>query len=169
MQPEHCPFHRCADTCVPMARLLAQAGLLDPTPHAPVAVGMCEEGTSIPPRQVTLVRVAELLNHWGRVVIDPSLPRAEVGVLEERSLRYSLQALWEAVSDGTRRQFASMQAATAQWWKVGNALHEAQGAAHRTTTGGDPAEADLWWHIALLHLERARTLWKDRIGSSLPH
>ncbi|MGY4954773.1 hypothetical protein [Streptomyces nigrescens] len=58
--------------------------------------------------------------------------------------------------------------AASEWWKVGNALQEAQHAARRTNTGGDPGEADLWWYISLLHLDRARSLWKERIGHTLP-
>ncbi|WP_159425816.1 hypothetical protein [Streptomyces noursei] len=88
--------------------------------------------------------------------------------LEERSLRYSLQALWEAVSEGTRSRVASLDAAASHWWKVGWALQEAQQAGRRTTTGGDPGEADLWWHIAFLHLDHARRLWKVHIGQPLP-
>ncbi|MFE2675717.1 hypothetical protein [Streptomyces hygroscopicus] len=45
-----------------------------------------------------------------------------------------------------------------------------ENAAHRTTlaSNSDGAPADLWWYIALLHLGHARTLWKDRIGHTLP-
>lgn len=168
MQPEHCPFHRRDDMCVPTARLLAQAGLIDPASRTPVAPGTPVEAASVPPRQVTLTLVAQHLNHWGRVVIDPTLPFTEVTALEERSLRYSLQALWEAVSEGTRSRIASLDMAAPEWWKVGNALQEAQHAARRTTTGSDPSEGDLWWYISLLHLDRARSLWKEHIGHTLP-
>ncbi|GAA2247428.1 hypothetical protein GCM10010232_38310 [Streptomyces amakusaensis] len=96
MQPEHCPFHRREDTCVPLARLLAQAGLLDPSPHAPATGGTAMDVPPVPPRPVTLALIAEHVNAWGRVVIDPTLPHTDITALEERSLRYTLQALWEA-------------------------------------------------------------------------
>lgn len=46
----------------------------------------------------------------------------------------------------------------------------AQAAAHHTTLThtGDGMQENLWWYIAPLHLGHARTLWKDRIGHTLP-
>lgn len=168
MQPEHCPFHRRPDMCVPTARLLAQAGIIDPATRTPVAPGTTMEVASVPPREVTLVLVAQRLNNWGRVVIDPTLPFTEVSALDERSLRYSLQALWETVSDGNCKRIATLDNNAPQWWTVESALQEAQQAARRTTTGRDPGEADLWWYIAWLHLNRAHALWKEHIGHTLP-
>ncbi|KOU08300.1 hypothetical protein ADK86_04100 [Streptomyces sp. NRRL F-5755] len=170
MQPEHCPFHHREDTCAATARLLVQAGLLDPAPHAPAAGGTTVHASPVPPRPVTLALIAEHVNAWGRVVIDPTLPHADVTTLEERSLRYTLQALWEAAGEATRGSIRSTDGAAAEWWSVNCALQEAQAAAHRTTLTrtGDGTQADLWWYIALLHLGHARTLWKDRIGHTLP-
>jgi hypothetical protein len=170
MQPEHCPFHHRPDTCVAVARLLAQAGLLDPTPHAPAARGTATSDVApVPSREVTLPLIAQHINTWGRVVIDPTLPYAEVTALEERSLRYTLQALWEAAGEATRRRVAFPDGSASGWWRVSDALQEAQSAARRTAAAdSDGGEADLWWYIALLHLGHARTLWKDRIGHTLP-
>jgi hypothetical protein len=172
MEPEHCPFHHRLDTCVPTARLLAQAGLLDPSPHAPAAPETTAQCAPVPPRQVTLALITGHINTWGRVVIDPTLPHTDSAAPDERSLRYTLQALWETASEATRGRIASPDGTAPQWWRVSWALQEAQGAARRTTTTGsnhhDAAEADLWWHIAQLHLAHARTLWKDHIGHTIP-
>lgn len=81
MQPEHCPFHGREDTCVATARLLVHAGLLDPAPHAPAARRATAGVPPIPPRPVTLAMIAEHVNAWGRVVIDPTLPHADVTAL----------------------------------------------------------------------------------------
>ncbi|MFD3549003.1 hypothetical protein ACFWUW_25930 [Streptomyces sp. NPDC058655] len=108
MQPEHCPFHRREDTCVPIAPLLVQAGLLETAPNAPAAGGTTVDVPPVPPRPVTLALIAEHVNAWGRVVIDPTLPHADVTALEERSLRYTLQALWEAAGEATRGSIASL-------------------------------------------------------------
>jgi hypothetical protein len=172
MQPEHCPFHRHPDMCVATARLLIQAGLLDPAPHAPaVPETATDDVESVPPRQVTWALIAQHINTWGRVVVDPTLPHVEATAADERSLRYTLQALWEAASEATRSSIASLDGTAAEWWRVSSALQEAQNAAHRTTlaSNSDGAQADLWWYIALLHLSNARALWKDRIGQTLPH
>ncbi|MFF5832301.1 hypothetical protein ACFY8H_30030 [Streptomyces bacillaris] len=169
MQPEHCPFHRRDDVCVPTARLLAQAGLLETAPRAPVAPGVTMDVPSVPPRPLTLALIAQHINTWGRVVIDPTLPHAEDTAPEERSLRYTLQALWEAAGQATRGSIRSVDGTAPEWWRVNCALQEAQAAAHRTTlASSDGAQADLWWYIALLHLGHARTLWKDHIGHTLP-
>ncbi|KAF0646864.1 MULTISPECIES: hypothetical protein [Streptomyces] len=169
MQPEHRPFHRCEDTCAATARLLVQADPLDPAPHAPAAGAASVHVPPVTPRPVTLALIAEHVNAWGRVVIDPTLPHADVTAPEERSLRYTLQALWEAAGEATRGSIRSTDGAAADWWRVNCALQEAQAAAHRTTlASSDGAQADLWWYIALLHLGHARTLWKDRIGHTLP-
>ncbi|RDG33460.1 hypothetical protein [Streptomyces corynorhini] len=170
MQPEHCPFHRREDTCAATARLLVQVGLLGPAPHAPAAGGTTVGVPPVPPRPVTLALIAEHVNAWGRVVIDPTLPHADMTALEERSLRYTLQALWEAAGEAARGSIRSVDGAAAKWWSVNCALQEAQAAAHRTTLTrtGDGDQADLWWYIALLHLGHARTLRKDRIGHTLP-
>ncbi|MET8624738.1 hypothetical protein ABZW30_13430 [Kitasatospora sp. NPDC004669] len=167
MRPEHCPFHRCEDTCLPVARLLAQAGFLEPSPNAPAALGTVVAGPQVPPRHVTHTLIAQYINTWGRVVLDPTLPPTQADAPDERSLRYSLQALWETVSESVRRRIASLDSTAPAWWNVSSALQEAQSAARRTTVG-DSAEGALWWYIALLHLDHARTLWKDSIGHSLP-
>ncbi|WNM32724.1 hypothetical protein RKE30_21225 [Streptomyces sp. Li-HN-5-11] len=172
MDPEHCPFHHRPDTCLAVARRLAQAGLLDPAPHAPAArAAAADDVAPVPARQVTLPLIAQHINTWGRVVIDPTLPHAEPTALDERSLRYTLQALWEAASDATRRRVAFPDGSARGWWRLSDALQEAQSAARRTTAADDSdgSEADLWWYIALLHLGHARAQWKDRVGHTPPH
>ncbi|MEV6319196.1 hypothetical protein [Streptomyces sp. NPDC051776] len=173
MELEYCPFHRRDDSCVSTARLLVQAGLLTPAPNAPAVYGTTAESPAVPPRHLTLVLIAQHVNTWGRVVVDPTLPHADATALEERSLRYTLQALWEAASEATRGSIRSVDGTAAEWWRVTCAHQEAQAAARRTTTAAsgmdDGGEGDLWWYIALLHLGHARTQWKDHIGHTLPN
>ncbi|MEU5417796.1 hypothetical protein [Streptomyces sp. NPDC020667] len=65
MQPEFRPYHRSVDTCLAVARLLAQAGLLDTAPNAPVAAGPVVDIPAVPPQEVTLALLAQRINQWG--------------------------------------------------------------------------------------------------------
>ncbi|GAA0444194.1 hypothetical protein ACFQ2B_00345 [Streptomyces stramineus] len=167
MQPEFCPFHRCVDTCVPVARVLTQAGLLDPAPNVPVAAGSVMGIPAVPALEVTLALLAHRINQWGRVVIDPTLPYVEVAAADERSMRYTLQALWEEGSAGVRRMIGTGDLCAPQWWRVRESLHSAHAAAARTTSDDGQDDRALWWYIALLHLDRAHAVWKQGIGRPL--
>ncbi|MFI9311478.1 hypothetical protein [Streptomyces triculaminicus] len=155
------------DTCLAVARLLAQAGLLDTTPNAPVAAGPVMDIPAVPPREVTLALLAHRINQWGRVVIDPTLPHVDVTTADERSLRYTLQALWEENGAGIRRMIGSIDSYAPMWWRVRDALQAAHTAASRTTAENGPDDHALWWYIALLHLDRAHQVWKENIGRPL--
>lgn len=161
MQPEFCPFHRAMDTCVPVARMLAHAGLLDPAPNTPTLPGaVCGIGP-VPEPEVTIALLAHRINVWGRVVIDPTLPHVDPTTADERSLRYTLQALREECT--TRGKGFDILT----WWPVGDALREAHSAADRTKNSRDEDDRALWWYLALRHLDRAHRVWQQHIGRPL--
>jgi len=75
---------------------------------------------------MTRAVLAHRVNLWGRPVIDPTLPHLDLADGDERSLRYSLQALWETASDTSSRMFGT--GSGVNWWRVKEALREAQSA-----------------------------------------
>ncbi|MEU6990625.1 hypothetical protein ABZ953_08220 [Streptomyces sp. NPDC046465] len=165
MTPEMCPFHHVEDTCVPMARLLEHAGLLTLTPDAPAlaSVPPTEGLFSVPPRRISQRQIAGRINQWGRTTIDPTVPRLDTVVPGERSLRYSLQALGEAVHERGGLEIP--------WLEVAFALSKAHSNIDNSRVFGrnreDPAGTDLNWYIAALHVERAYGVWSDQIRTTL--
>ncbi|QID39822.1 hypothetical protein G3260_006776, partial [Streptomyces albus] len=149
------------------ARLLVGPRLLDPAPTRPPLAGQPRDDGARPSREVTLPLIAEHISTWGRVVIDPTLRHADVASLEERSLRYTLKPYGKRPAGPARRRVAFPDGSASGWWRVSDALQEAQSAARRTAADSDGGEADLWWYIALLHLGHAR-LWQNRIGRTPP-
>ncbi|MFI5803473.1 hypothetical protein [Streptomyces sp. NPDC051561] len=169
MTPEKGPFHHVEDTCVPMARLLEQAGLLTTTPDAPALASVppsdeSGEGLfSVPPCRVSQRQIASRINQWGRTTIDPTVPQLDFAVPDERSLRYSLQALGEDI-----RECGGLKI---PWLEVAFALGKAHSCIDNTHLFGRNRDAaagtDLNWYVAALHVERAYGVWSDQIRSPL--
>jgi len=162
MYPEHCPFHRTDDLCLPVARILAEQGLITPAPAAPAVRSLTPELPPLPSGEELLATIAHRIDVWGRVVIDPTLPAAgQDRPHDERQLRFMVQALSETVATAPARE-QSMD-----WWTVGQALRDAQSAAQHSTLAQDEAGRRLWWYLAARHLEHAEQTWRAHIGRPL--
>ncbi|MBC9714337.1 hypothetical protein H9Y04_17390 [Streptomyces sp. TRM66268-LWL] len=130
---------------------------------APPAEGPDGDLFSVPPRRVSQRQIAGRVNQWGRTTIDPTVPELDTAVPDERSLRYSLQALGEAV-----REHGGLNI---PWIEVSFALGKAHSGVDTTHVLGrhrqDAATMDLNWYIAALHVERAYGVWSEQIRATL--
>jgi hypothetical protein len=146
-----------------VARMLAEAGLLDPSPNAPAMPKTVAEVPPTPPVALTLAAIADRINTFGRGAIDPTIPALEALTADERSVRYSLKALDETAMTGQTIRNPHFQG----WYWIHSALSEAQQAAGSTVHAVDDADKALRWYIALLYLERARAVWSEHVGVPL--
>ncbi|NUU21798.1 MAG: hypothetical protein HOV68_09835 [Streptomycetaceae bacterium] len=152
-----CPFHNIDDNCQSLLDMLAQAGVIAVSPTAPATAEQVRSDPGagdlprVPLEAVSVRAAAMRVNDWSPH-LDPTIPMLDPAAPDSaRSVRFGIRALTEAPP------LADLSA-----WLVRNALFEAHLATERTV--GSPAEAaaQLWWYVAVLHLDHARALWDQQ-------
>jgi hypothetical protein len=112
----------------------------------------------VPPVDTVLTALADLINEWGREVVDPSVPFADAAG-DRRYLRYALQALRETAEANS--SLSADKDDFACWHAVRQGLNNAEDAAMMISHKRDPKDEALQWYITYRHAERAREAWTE--------
>ncbi|MFI5803723.1 hypothetical protein [Streptomyces sp. NPDC051561] len=154
METMTCEYHQTTDICHLIVEL-HQAVSVPAQARPDKVVEPTAELPPVPTTEESLWVVVNRIETWGHDMIDPDVP------IPDGTDLYFLVLALQTLAGAVREPSPA-------WGQVASLLRHAASlasAAHHNDSGSD---ADFSWFIVALYVDRARAVWRQKIGNPLP-